>query len=366
MVVKCHRYFMERKTSVHAGAQARVRDSVAECLGISKSTVGSIIAHWNAHHDPTFASTFRPRVRRPNAVSQHFSADIRELIMNANNECLPVTSKSLCNELLMEYDVDINERTMRRVLRKMGYTFVKGRGRFYLAESDANVAFRAKYLRKKLDNRYESSTNPIYPKVFLDESYCNLNHSPPKTWVDNTKLRKTKSSKGPRMCIVGAGVISSTVRGVMSGAWVETSLTMWSSLRKKRKQGREDANEDDDYHGNFTADLFERWFEKLCLTLERTYGKCVIHMDGAKYHKRLLNPSPSAQWKKGDIQDWLRASSIDFEARLTKAELLLIARANRPPPKYATQVIATTHGHTLLYTPPYHPELQPIELVWER
>jgi hypothetical protein len=28
------------------------------------------------------------------------------------------------------------------------------------------------------------------------------------------------------------------------------------------------------------------------------------------------------------------------------------------------QVTASLHGHYLLYTPPYHPELQPIELIW--
>jgi hypothetical protein len=28
--------------------------------------------------------------------------------------------------------------------------------------------------------------------------------------------------------------------------------------------------------------------------------------------------------------------------------------------------IAQQHGHFLYYTPPYHPELQPIEVVWGR
>ncbi|RHY19221.1 hypothetical protein DYB32_010266 [Aphanomyces invadans] len=38
--------------------------------------------------------------------------------------------------------------------------------------------------------------------------------------------------------------------------------------------------------------------------------------------------------------------------------------ANRERPSYASQVIATSHGYTLLLTPPYHPELQPIEVIW--
>jgi len=36
------------------------------------------------------------------------------------------------------------------------------------------------------------------------------------------------------------------------------------------------------------------------------------------------------------------------------------------PSIYKAQQISTAHGHYLLYTPPYHPELQPIELIWAR
>ena len=37
---------------------------------------------------------------------------------------------------------------------------------------------------------------------------------------------------------------------------------------------------------------------------------------------------------------------------------------NKPRPIYAAYLLATQAGHKLLYTPPYHPELQPIELLW--
>ena len=38
--------------------------------------------------------------------------------------------------------------------------------------------------------------------------------------------------------------------------------------------------------------------------------------------------------------------------------------AHRPTPIYATQEIVVAHDHLIFFTPPYHPELQPIELVW--
>lgn len=45
-------------------------------------------------------------------------------------------------------------------------------------------------------------------------------------------------------------------------------------------------------------------------------------------------------------------------------KLLLYAKANKSTPSYAAQVIAAEYGHLVYFTPPYHPELQPIELVW--
>ncbi|RHY88112.1 hypothetical protein DYB35_009656 [Aphanomyces astaci] len=66
----------------------------------------------------------------------------------------------------------------------------------------------------------------------------------------------------------------------------------------------------------------------------------------------------------GEIIAWLTSKGVAFDPKQTKAELLVIVKANRERPSYASQVIATSYGHTLLFTPPYHPELQPIEVIW--
>jgi len=55
---------------------------------------------------------------------------------------------------------------------------------------------------------------------------------------------------------------------------------------------------------------------------------------------------------------------IPFPPACVKAELLVLARACRQPPEYACVKIAVGWGHRVLFTPPYHPELQPIEIVW--
>lgn len=47
-----------------------------------------------------------------------------------------------------------------------------------------------------------------------------------------------------------------------------------------------------------------------------------------------------------------------------KAELVTALKKISPPPLYEVDEMAKKQGHKILRTPPYHPELQPIELCW--
>jgi len=43
---------------------------------------------------------------------------------------------------------------------------------------------------------------------------------------------------------------------------------------------------------------------------------------------------------------------------------LTLLKAEQPKAALSTGLIARAHGHEVLFTPPYHPELQPNELIW--
>ncbi|OWY91598.1 hypothetical protein PHMEG_00039750 [Phytophthora megakarya] len=101
-------------------------------------------------------------------------------------------------------------------------------------------------------------------------------------------------------------------------------LVHWSSAKKP-------CCVDDDYHGKFYAGI--------------------KHMDGASYHKRQENLAPTRSTLKADIQTWL------FK------HLLQLVKAHKDKPRYIAQQVVNEHGHSLVYTPPYHPELQNIEMV---
>ena len=49
---------------------------------------------------------------------------------------------------------------------------------------------------------------------------------------------------------------------------------------------------------------------------------------------------------------------------MMKKKLQQLVEENRGQTKYETVKIASEWGHEVLFTPPYHPELQPIELIW--
>ncbi|KAG0445665.1 hypothetical protein HPB47_027771, partial [Ixodes persulcatus] len=70
------------------------------------------------------------------------------------------------------------------------------------------------------------------------------------------------------------------------------------------------------------------------------------------------------------IQEWLTDNDIVWDPTFLKAELLnLVERAELTMPglqKYRIDDIAEQHGHSVLPLPPYHCELNNIELVWSQ
>jgi hypothetical protein len=91
----------------------------------------------------------------------------------------------------------------------------------------------------------------------------------------------------------------------------------------------------------------------------------LIIMDNASYHN-VLSPvsAPTSSCKKEKIQSWLDRNNIPVKDDCLKAELVEILTRIGPQPTYILDEIASEHGHEILRTPPYHPELQPIETCW--
>nr|CAH7768971.1 unnamed protein product [Callosobruchus chinensis] len=69
--------------------------------------------------------------------------------------------------------------------------------------------------------------------------------------------------------------------------------------------------------------------------------------------------------KKNDMKEWLRQRDIPFSEEMLKSELYSLIKIYKPRYKtYEIDKIKTEAGHPVLRLPPYHPDLNPIELVW--
>ncbi|KAE8914986.1 hypothetical protein PF003_g539 [Phytophthora fragariae] len=223
---------------------------------------------------------------------------------------------------------------MTRLLHELGFLYLKGETSHIYAESEGNVAFRSAYLSKKLADRANIPGNNGSVRLGVDRPEVLGN-----------------------ACIIVAGIIRSG-GAIITGGFVENSIRVWNSTLKRGIDGEED------YHGNFNAELFERWFEDLCQTLQR-YGGCNIYMDGAAYHKRDIRKSPRKSWLKADTQEWLRKNvGMVFSPKATIDTLLQLVEFCRPAPLYMAVDIAAKYGHRVCYTPPYQLTLQPIKLIW--
>ncbi|KAE8993239.1 hypothetical protein PR001_g20722 [Phytophthora rubi] len=124
---------------------------------------------------------------------------------------------------------------MREVVKRLGFAYVRGQKRNVAADSADTVKFREEYLVKKLANR-DHHRNPRRSEVFLDESYVNEHRVASHSWLPRDRIRYTKSGKGRRFCIVGAGVLYRQNVG-LHGEWVQNSLKYWLRLGRIEAAG---------------------------------------------------------------------------------------------------------------------------------
>ena len=74
--------------------------------------------------------------------------------------------------------------------------------------------------------------------------------------------------------------------------------------------------------------------------------------------------APTPPCSKEKIRTWIEAHTIPCKDDCLQVERIDMGRKIAPEPTYHIDIIARQHGHEVIRTPPYHPELQPIEMCW--
>ena len=314
---------------------------VAKALGIGEATVKRIMA---AKKKPKESLESKKRGKPPYKVSSLLAPIIRDFIRQKNLKGKKVSTEELRKYLLLSHQTDIPSTTLLRTLKRLGFVFGIGERRNALKEQEYVINARRNYLRQKIANRSTNGSTKR-PEVYLDETYVNKNHSRKFTWYleeDGPDVNKP-SGKGPRLIILNA---------ITKDGWVNgTELVFVASKRTG------------DYHGQMNGDNFSMWFKNQLLP--NIPSNSLIMLDNAKYHNVLTEDTfPKPTTTKEELRAWLEKNYFSPNNNMLKSELFEKCKELAPKPKRKLDEIAEAHGHTIVRTPQYHPELQPIETCW--
>lgn len=236
-----------------------------------------------------------------------------------------------------------------KILKELNIRYLKRNRKSHLIEKTEIVMWRRMYLNAI--QKYRAEGREIF---YLDETWLNEGHTQPKVWQDlNVKSQrqafmdgwsiglKNPTGKGKRLIITHIGGVN---------GFVEDGLLSFES----KKTG--------DYHEEMNSEKFENWFKKVLTKLP--YNSVVV-LDNAPYHSRRLEKLPTTAWRKMNIQQWLSDKCIPFDETMVKCELLNLVKQNKQQYiKYVVDEMAREKGVHVLRLPPYHCELNPIELIW--
>ena len=341
-IVNLKKYFDRTKDDL-LEQESPSAERVENALGFGIATIRRVMAEHKRGVD-FFDQTPLYKGRPERILPDSIQVIIREYVRQANIEGRHITLTTLHEYLKsLKTGCYFTTRTLGRALERWGFVFGKGTRTQKLKEKDHVVAARQRYLRRKRANRKGEGT--VRPEVYLDESYVNKNHSNDFVWYfdDDGPWIQKPAGKGERLIIISA---------ITKNGWVPgANLT----FKSNKKTG--------DYHGQMNHEMFTKWFtEKLIPNIPEN---SLIIMDNAAYHN-VLSPhsAPTPSCKKDRIKHWLGQNNIPVGEDCLKVEMVEILNKIAPSPTYILDEVAADYGHEILRTPPYHPELQPIETCW--
>jgi transposase len=316
----------------------------ATALGVGVATVKRVMAQYTKSGEKVIT---RPAIRSgrpPSAIDINLQPVIRQFIRSENLGGRRVSIERVGAFLSSEHGIDIPKTTLWRALNRWGFTHGEGRRRDSLKEQDRVIMARRDYLRAKRANRNPDGTLKR-PEVYLDETYINRNHSSPFTWYleEDGPLVNKPSGVGPRLIVVHA---------ITKDGWVDGAQLVFEA---KKRTG--------DYHGQMNWDNFSKWFR--FQLLPNIPSDSIVILDNARYHNVFIDGFfPNKSSSKRQLKLWLTRNGYPWREDMLKSELLDLCTRLAPVPEYRLDQIAAKHSLSILRTPPYHPELQPIETCW--
>jgi transposase len=304
------------------------------------------------------------------------------------------SSTTLRASLRFELGIDVSQRTMLRWLHELGYIY--GHKRFVGAVKPACRFARMRSFIRQYAVALRAQQDGEAVVVDTDESYVLSRHCGHMLWYSPSSATQNEvqgdDSGGLRLMIVHA---------LTRDGMLETPGAVATNLLTERVPTAELIFEtlgadSIDYHSAMDGDRFLLWLRnRLLPAFEARYpGKRMyLVLDNATYHHihgdDWITPSQMSVTECVSFLQHHRVNSITVERdgvrctfaaatfgqrdkkkapAPTRPELQAAVRSHLEshPELNRTEVekLMTAAGHTLVYTPPFAPEVQPIELAW--
>ena len=350
---------------------------VSSVLGYSSKTVGLTYRDWNRKQEikVAVAAANRKPKRQRIPKSKQVLLSVRALVRQRRANSERVVARHILDLMRERSWIDVDEtdrkmfasalRCVQRYLSRHGFS----RGDSATAPIQETAAIREariQYLQRLIDNESLPPEQQLRI-VDLDESYIHHHyrrHNDSLFDPNDAEFRQPRTQKkGKRLCFVAAirksnPLIRQAPTGAVSfddkAGLVPNSVWIFQSQKSSG-----------DYHQNFNGTNFVHWFKTQLLP--NLSQPSLIRLDNAKYHRTKPATTPSGyRLKKAALQQVLTASGIPFAAKDTVATLRKKLKAYVDTVEPEVVQLAKQQGHEVLYTPPYHCDLQPIEMVWSQ
>lgn len=324
---------------------------ISEETGIGQRTVSVTLSEYRNKKTVTSPNKTKIRPKVTDKVDELDQNAIRQKVHQFwHNHQIPTLNTILTAVNEDDSLPNFSKMSLYRVLKHLNFEYVRKSRNSALIERNDIVCWRRNYL--ETIKNYRQLGRQIY---YLDETWVNAGETTSKSWVDTTVKstrdaflrglttgQKEPSGKGKRLIVVHIG---------SSDGFVPGGLFCFES--KKNTQ---------DYHDEMNGDNFYEWFNKILPLLNEN---AVIVMDNASYHSVKKDPCPVISWKKSDIINWLENKGEVVDHTKVKSQLLERAQVLKPQyEQYVIDELAKAANKTVVRLPPYHCELNPIELAW--
>ncbi|CAG8636113.1 9775_t:CDS:2 [Gigaspora margarita] len=160
MIISVHYYLKNKKDLLTQQSDETIylRKEVSLATGVGKATIA--LTSSNQGH------------QSPQKFQAEYLEAIHNLIISANKNDIPLSLRMLVLEL-SEIGFSISKMQLAIHLHKLGYHYGKGERQNILHETPQNIAYRARYFRRRFENIQDSNNVPTLPKFLkVEEVIC--------------------------------------------------------------------------------------------------------------------------------------------------------------------------------------------------